>query len=420
MFVACADDDADTAATFDASSDGPLLGDTSPVDVDATVSAGDVCGDRSGTQANAPWPLRGGCPKRPGHSSRSGPQTGALAWTVDVPTTESSPAVAADGTTWFGAASGELVAVTASGVVLGRTASSDAGAVRSSPAIDTTGAAVFVGTDGVLYGVRAPSIVDLDAGADGGDGGDGGDGTADGGGPAASVAFSRPVGQGGASPVLAPDGTILVGTSDGKLHALAGAAASERWSASIGDGAGASPALGGDTVYVGTSSGALQAFALADGAARWSVALGSPLGSPAVGGDGTIYVGTEDGRLVAVDPSGKERWTFAAGGAIRGTPAVYAGTVYAGGADKKLHAVATATGKETWAYTTLGSVGSPVIAGDGVVYVGASDARVYAIYPSGTLFFAVNVKGAVASAPAITSSGALLVTTSTGLASVGP
>jgi outer membrane protein assembly factor BamB len=61
-----------------------------------------------------------------------------------------------------------------------------------------------------------------------------------------------------------------------------------------------------------------------------------------------------------------------------------------------------------------------VIGADGTVYVGSADSRLYAITPSGSLFFAVNVKGAIRSAPAIGDDGTLYVTTATALVAIGP
>jgi outer membrane protein assembly factor BamB len=88
--------------------------------------------------------------------------------------------------------------------------------------------------------------------------------------------------------------------------------------------------------------------------------------------------------------------------------------------DKKLHAVSVVDGKERWTYETQGAVATPVIGPDGTVYVGSADTRLYAITPKGNLFFAVNVKGRVKSAPAIITGPTLLVTTDTGLVAIGP
>src|SRR5262249_53775894 len=45
-----------------------------PVDAEPLI---DVCGDTSGLQANAPWPLIHGCPTNAGRSTFLGPGTGA-------------------------------------------------------------------------------------------------------------------------------------------------------------------------------------------------------------------------------------------------------------------------------------------------------------------------------------------------------
>ena len=60
-----------------------------------------------------------------------------------------------------------------------------------------------------------------------------------------------------------------------------------------------------------------------------------------------------------------------------------------------------------------------VIAG-GRVFVGSADGNLYAITPSGLLFFAVNTKGSIRSAPAISDNGLLFVTTNKSILAIGP
>ncbi|HVH44285.1 MAG TPA: PQQ-binding-like beta-propeller repeat protein [Labilithrix sp.] len=393
----------------DAGFDAASLGDTAAPPQITEPEPGDVCGIASGLQASAPWPLRGGCSTRAGWSALPGPQSAAVSFSTPTLAGETSPAIGA-GIVWLGTADGDIVALSTSGTI--HWAHHTGAAVTSSPAIDANGNAVVGGRDGFLYAIApGDGTSDPDAGPT-----DGGPSIAP-----AKVVFSLSVGPIASSPVIGGDGTIYVGTTDGKLVAVPGDGAAVRWTVTTNDTFGSSPALGQDgTVYVGSTDSKLYAVA-PDGAVKWALDLGAPVhGSPAVGGDGSIYVGTTDGKLHAVRSVGNERWQYATGGPIGGTPAVYAGTVYVGSEDKSLHAVSTVDGTPRWTYALSGTAGTPVIDPAGTVYVGATDGRVYAIASTGSLFFAVNVKGSVKSAPAIGIGPILYVTTENALVAVGP
>ncbi len=395
------------ARPADAGLDAPLIGETAPPEPDAEPPPGDVCGIASGLEPSAAWPLRGGCTTRAGWSALPGPTSAQISYSVPLPAGDSSPAVSARNITWIGTSDGDIAAVTNTGFV--RRGYRTGGPIASSPAIDASGHAVIGSKDGFLYAIAAEDGPD-DPDADGGPSY-----------PPAKVVFRLAVGPVASSPVIGGDGTIYVGTTEGKLVAVPKAGSAIAWSATTNDTFGSSPALGQDgTIYVGSTDGKLYAFT-PDGATKWSLDLGSPVhGSPAVGGDGSVYIGTSDGKLHAVGAAGAKRWSYATGGPIAGTPAVHAGAVYVGSDDDKLHAVSTADGTPRWTYATSGAVATPLIGSDGTIYVGAADGRVYAITPKGTLFFAVNVRGKVKSAPAIGPGPALYVTTDNALVVVSP
>lgn len=412
LVAACAEDAPSAPAPVDAAPDVALLAEGGPPE--AGTVAGDACGDTRGLLAGAPWPLRGGCPKRAGVSSRRTPSDATLKWSVALPAAASDAVVEPNAFAWVGTAAGEVLAVASSGVVA---ASVDVGGpVTGAPALAASGV-VVVGAGDALVGVRRGSgAVGADAGVDGGE--DAGDAAPR---PTARVVFRLALPGAPSSPVIAGDGTIYVGTRSGVLVAVAPDGASVRWTAETGDALGSAPAIGDDgTVYVGSSAGHLDAVA-PDGRRVFRYETGASVtGSPAVGPDGVVYVGTKDGALHAVGKDGVARFRYATGGAIEGTPAVHGGTVYVGSTDKKLHAVATSDGKARWTFATLGELGTPSVSSEGDVVVGATDAKLYVISPSGLLVFAANARGAVRASPAFSADGTIVIGTDKGITAVGP
>jgi len=84
------------------------------------------------------------------------------------------------------------------------------------------------------------------------------------------------------SPVIAEDGTIIVGSGDNKLYAVN-----------------------------------------SDGTLKWTfTAADAVRSSPAIGTDGIIYVGSADNRLYAITPDGKQKWALTTGSWVVGSPAI--------------------------------------------------------------------------------------------------
>ena len=415
---ACAGDDPGGGSTTDAGGEGSLLGDTDVPQPDADAPLGDVCGVAAGVEKDAPWPLRGGCPKRAGVSTNAGPSVAAVKWSLPMAAGDSSPAIGADRLIWVGTTDGDVIVLSANGIV--QSALHTGGAVRSSPARSPGGLTVIGSSDGNLYGVeRGAAPADAGADADAGDP-DAGDEAGSSVTPARAI-YKHSLAPIVSSPVIGGDGTVFVSAKDGNLYAVSADGSATRWTAKTGDTTGtSSPALAADgTIYIGSADAKLYAVT-ATGMIKWTVATGGPiLGSPVVGGDETIYVGSSDGKLLAVSPDGKTKWTYPTGASIGGAPCVRGGVVYVGSDDKKLHAVSTTDGKKKWTYDTLGAVATPVTGADGVVYVGSADGNLYAILPSGLLFFAVKTKGKIHSAPALSDDETLYVTTDTALVAIG-
>ncbi|UVI27724.1 outer membrane protein assembly factor BamB family protein [Paenibacillus spongiae] len=187
------------------------------------------------------------------------------------------------------------------------------------------------------------------------------------------------------SPAVGTDGTVYVGSTDGKLYAV-DKKGKKKWEFATGAAVYSSPAISADgTVYVGSD---VNLYAITpDGKLKWAFEAGGAIYSTAaIGEDGTIYVECEDGKLYALKPDGTKRWEFVTGGGMSGKPAIDSnGTIYVGSRDKKLYAI-NPNGTKKWEFTTINEVKtSPAIGSDGTVYVASGAERLYAIKRDGTL-----------------------------------
>jgi len=211
------------------------------------------------------------------------------------------------------------------------------------------------------------------------------------------------------SPAIAADGTIYVGSDDHRLYAI-NPDGTKLWEFTTYSAVGSSPAIGADgTIYVGSPDNKLSAIN-PDGTGLWEFATGNSIGSsPAIGADGTIYVGSNDNRLYAIDPDGAKRWEFAAEDDVR-SPAIGAdGTIYVGSWDANVYAI-NPDGTKQWEFATGGNVtSSPAIGANGTIYIGSWDQNVYAINPDGTKRWEFATGDAVESSPAIGADGTIYV-----------
>jgi len=118
-----------------------------------------------------------------------------------------------------------------------------------------------------------------------------------------------------------------------------------------------SPAVGADgTVYVGTLDGKLYAVDPDTGDNKWQFkADGSYLiGSPTVDGAGDIWFGDSDGILYRVAPSGRELWRFAAGSNIASAPAIGDdGKIYLTSYDSTLYALGDLAGDRVFYFSQI-------------------------------------------------------------------
>jgi outer membrane protein assembly factor BamB len=225
------------------------------------------------------------------------------------------------------------------------------------------------------------------------------------------------------SPVLGPDGTVLVGSHDGELHVIS-RDGKPLWRFSTGDMIFSSPAVFRGTVaYIGSDDDHLYALDLTARRALWNFRVGACPHStgvgpdtsrcdadagPTVGPNGVVYTGGD--AVYAINPDGTQRWRFATGGHVSAAPALLPdGTVIAGSQDNLLYAIAP-DGNKRWDFRAGDDVESaPAIGDDGTIYFGSDDQKLYALAPTGQLLWAFNTGGDIRAAPAVGFDGTLYV-----------
>lgn len=198
------------------------------------------------------------------------------------------------------------------------------------------------------------------------------------------------------------DGTLFIGSMEGKVVALKASDGSRIWEASLetqgsttgGFGCASapimvpiygSPAVAGDLVYVGGYDGIVYAFSSNNGALRWVYPrrdhLDPIVGEPVVA-QNRVYFGSSGGKIYALDAeTGNLVWEFKTGGKIWSTPAIDGSTLFIGSFDKKLYAIDTTTGKEKWEkpFETEGAIVSTPLVYNNKVYIGSFDQHFYAV-----------------------------------------
>lgn len=305
----------------------------------------------------------------------------------------SSPAVASDGTVYFGAGSGgdadtQVYAISSTGSKKWSVRTGESGIVGASPAVGADGTVYIGGTDKILRAFDPAN---------------------------GSQKWSFTAGTAiSSTPAIGSDGTLYF-RDDTKLYALSSAGAL-RWTFDLAgstDGTYCSPAVGSDgTIYVGTNGGAFYAVKDNGGGSvtqKWKfTADGDIFTSPSIAADGTLYFATLNGKVYALTDNGNsatQKWSWTAPGSNSITSSIAIGTdgtLYFAGYDEKLHAL-TSSGSEKWAFSLGDEVraSSPAIGADGTIYVGCYDGKVYAVKSDGTLNRIFTTAKTVRSSPVI-------------------
>ena len=160
----------------------------------------------------------------------------------------------------------------------------------SSPAIDVGTGAAFVGNNNLLPLLGKNTFAfDADGGA---------------------LWSASSLGSVAASPLLTPDGHVVVGGFDGYVRAYDAKTGAPLWATATRDHVYASPALLPDGRIVQPScDGTIYALAPDDGHVVWQFDTREPIrSSPAVDADGNVYVGSGEGRLFVLTKDGALRF----------------------------------------------------------------------------------------------------------------
>jgi len=220
------------------------------------------------------------------------------------------------------------------------------------------------------------------------------------------------------TPAISENGMIYIGDFAGYLFAL-NSNGSFQWQYYIADTSiVSSPAIAPDgTIYFGTETGSDEGYIYAlnpDHTMKWRYLTGFYIISdPAIGPDGTIYIGSMDDYLYAMNPNGELKWRFKTDDWVRGQASIAPdGTVYIGSFDGFLYALYPDNGTLKWKCQVGPSEGTPAIAADGTIYVGSD--YLYAVYPNGTLrwkYYPGSSEIIAQSCPAISADGTIYVGT---------
>jgi len=207
-------------------------------------------------------------------------------------------------------------------------------------------------------------------------------------------------------PALLSDGTVVFGSHDGRLYALA-PEGTKRWEFATPREVYRAPLVGpDDTIYFGSSS--LCALR-PDGTLRWEASNGSiGFGTPVLALDGTAVAVGNEGRLYAVRPNGTVKWSLASYASFVDGPVIGRdGAICVALGDGVLLAY-NPDGAKLWE-ARLGYANvfaSPVITGTGAVLVGlpgsvGTDSQWFAVNPDGSTRWTATLDGRPWAAPAV-------------------
>lgn len=210
-----------------------------------------------------------------------------------------------------------------------------------------------------------------------------------------SIAWTNPAITSLSSPALV-NGEVLLGGTDGRLHALNATSGAELWNVTLVDhpvfsGITSSPKVAYDLAYVGTFNetggpGAVVAVWIGNGTVAWRHPTASiDFSSPAVY-DGSVYIGVMGlyntttqvtwkppfGVLALDAATGAQEWFFPTNDSVAASPIATSGLIVVPSKDGYLYAINRTTGSLTWKDALQAGVSSPALSGDTLIVAGGS------------------------------------------------
>ena len=307
-------------------------------------------------------PVPGGVCMASGNRLECVSSDGKPVWDYDARAALSSPAAAADGTTYVCSADGQLHAIDPKGgLIWKKKLPVDA---ENAPAVAPDGTIYVVGKEGHLHAIHPDShelwdkrikpLVDLDPSPD---------------------LYT--------DPVVTPDSGVIVANKKKYLTAF-DSRGSRKWKYRLPGEITMNPTVDDrGNVALGAYFSTLIVLN-SNGRERWRRDLGSRIAStPAFGPDGSVYAGDDFGRVNAFRPNGEPRWSFRTDGhKVMARPEVAPdGTVYACAWMGSVFAIPPDGGAPLWKTGVSGFlVSNPRLSSDGNLYVMGAGGSLVALH----------------------------------------
>jgi hypothetical protein len=212
-----------------------------------------------------------------------------------------------------------------------------------------------------------------------------------------------------AAPVLADDGTILIGCSNDFIYAL-NPDGSVKWADSVGVVSGTG-ALGADgTAYFQTVDSMVIALR-SDGSTLWTFDSIGGNAAPVVGTDGTVYAVNQNGVVNAINPDGSQKWTYNFNVPSVQAPAIdpSRNRLYIVSDAGALQSIDLTTGLAGISTTVGLDASGPVVGPDGSVFIGGGGVLTKLSPDFDELWKFTPPLGGVLSTPALTVDGYVYV-----------
>ncbi len=123
------------------------------------------------------------------------------------------------------------------------------------------------------------------------------------------------------SPIIGPDGSIIVGSLGNEIVAVESDGRLVLWRKATSSGVWGTPVLKGNNIYFGDASGNIYAIDVTNqGNIVWQQKPGDAvIGSPGLMPNGLVFA-TETGKVIALDFTGATLWLYTANGKLYTTP----------------------------------------------------------------------------------------------------